>query len=294
MHLRAWSLNRWDREKQAQEMNSKSVIVLTNMDRSGGRVGSVRVYRQSVCYPETDVELLFDVTTERLSSEQPHEYRLLYSCKHFFINGHAPESFVDKLSVSVAQALYPIDLSINRNDGSKQVNNSKEIIERWETKKKELLRENAGEYMLTYISRMDAVLRDAGTILSAIEKNFIFIDLFVIPLSVDGQSFFQKTNRLYIPSGQYGNGLIFRGKFIQKEDDEELISVLSFEGRAARYFTTPEGELQEDNYRAEVSYFVSKETKTIDDIYADTYLLSGDGEERESLFQSVRIHYLRN
>ena len=48
-----------------------------------------------------------------------------------------------------------------------------------------------------------------------------------------------------------------------------------------------------DNYRTKVSYFISREMKTIDDIYADTYLLSEDGEE-EKLFQSIRIHYLRS
>lgn len=43
----------------------------------------MRIYRQSVCYPKADIELLFDVIIERLASEQLDEYRLLCSCEHF-------------------------------------------------------------------------------------------------------------------------------------------------------------------------------------------------------------------
>ncbi|WP_235156212.1 hypothetical protein [Porphyromonas crevioricanis] len=266
----------------------------TGMTTNGSRVSSMRIYRQSVCYPKANIELLFDVIIERLASEEPDEYRLLYSCGDFFIDGHAPESFIDKLSISVSLAFYPLDLSINRKNGTIQINNSQEIIERWETKKKELLQENAGEYLLTYISQMDTILRDVNAMQSAIEKNFIFINLFVIPLSIDSPVYCLKMSQLHIPSGQYGERLLFNGKFMLEEEENEDSTLLSFDGRAARYSITSDGSPHKDNFRAKVSYFISSEMKTIDDIYADTYLLSEDEGGKESLFQSIRIHYLRN
>ncbi|WP_152569981.1 hypothetical protein [Porphyromonas gulae] len=263
------------------------------MTTNESRVSTMRIYRQSVCYPKANIELLFDVIIERLASEQLDEYRLLYSCEHFFINGHAPESFIDKLSVSVSQSFYPLDLSINRKNGTIQINNSQEIIERWETKKKDLLHENTGEYLLTYISQMDTILRDVNAMQLAIEKNFIFMNLFVIPLSIDSPIFYQKMSQLHIPSGQYGERLLFNGEFML-EEEEDGHDLLSFDGRAAKYSITSIGSLQKDDYRTKVAYLISKEMKTIDDIYADTYLLSEDEEKEDSLFQSVRIHYLRN
>ena len=260
---------------------------------SGGKADSIRTYRQSVCYPEANSKLLFDVTIEPLPIEQLQEYRLLYTCDHFFINGYAPESFIDKLNVSISQAFYPIDLSIDRKDGAIRINNSQAIIERWEAKKEEVLRENTGEYLLPYINRMDSVLRDASAMHSAFEENIIFINLFAVPFSIDNQVLHQKTNQLRIPLGQYGERLLFNGKFMLGEEDDGESTLLSFDGRAIRYSITPSGSPQVDNYRTKVSYFISREMKTIDDIYADTYLLSEDGEE-EKLFQSIRIHYLRS
>lgn len=268
-----------------------STIGMTTIE---SRVSSMHIYRQSVCYPKADIELLFDVIIERLASEQLDEYRLLCSCEHFFINGHAPESFIDKLSVSISQAFYPLDLSINRKDRAIRINNSQAIIERWEAKKKELLYENSGEYLLAYISRMDTILRDEKIMLSAIEKNFIFINLFVIPFSIDSSILYQKMGQLHIPSGQYGERLLFNGEFMLEEEDDGHTTLLSFDGRAAKYSITSTGSLQKDDYKTKVAYFISKEMKTIDDIYADTYLLSEDEEKEDSLFQSVRIHYLRS
>ncbi|WP_373731664.1 hypothetical protein [Bacteroides heparinolyticus] len=100
--------------------------------------------------------------------------------------------------------------------------------------------------------------------------------------------------QLHIPSGQYGERLLFNGEFMLEEEDDGHTTLLSFDGRAAKYSITSTGSLQKDDYKTKVAYFISKEMKTIDDIYADTYLLSEDEEKEDSLFQSVRIHYLRS
>lgn len=253
-----------------------SAIEMTTNERG---VNSMRIYRQSVCYPKANIELLFDVIIERLASEQLDEYRLLCSCEHFFINGHAPESFIDKLSVSISQAFYPLDLSINRKDRAIRINNSQAIIERWEAKKKELLYENAGEYLLAYISRMDTILRDEKIMLSAIEKNFIFINLFVIPFSIDSSILYQKMGQLHIPSRQYGERLLFNGEFMLEEEDDGHTTLLSFDGRAAKYSITSTGSLQKDDYRIKRRQFghlnEGTEAFLLNDVVGDRKLVVG-------------------
>ncbi|GAD06172.1 hypothetical protein HQ45_07170 [Porphyromonas crevioricanis] len=70
-------------------------MITIGMAANESRASIMRIYRQSMCHPETtNIKLLFSVIIERLVFEQLHEYRLLCSCEHFSFLGSGDEKLM--------------------------------------------------------------------------------------------------------------------------------------------------------------------------------------------------------
>jgi hypothetical protein len=107
--------------------------------------------------------------------------KILLDRRQTYINNQAPDSMLYQIADRMGKAVYPLLLTINRENKIKSLANYNEVVQRCSEAKKVLLQNYAGAYAEKYIRLFEQQYGNPNSLLTHIE-NELFCRLFFLPL----------------------------------------------------------------------------------------------------------------
>lgn len=183
--------------------------------------GTQKSYGVQIKYAE-DKEMRYVVTIAYISSID-QDYHCKIERKQVFINGEQPNRLIDKLAEQSMDKIYPIDFKISPFSGIKEILNSDEVKERWNTSLKDLKREYRGDFADQYFEQINQTLTDQDTFFEALKNEMFYSLVFFKKESLYENSHIKKDISYSLPVNPYKGSSEFKGNQRVQFEDQKMI-----------------------------------------------------------------------
>ena len=101
--------------------------------------------------------------------------------KQVYINNKQPDTIIEQLANSISETIFPIQLQISSKGEIESIGNHKELLERWQGKKEELIAYYKGDIAEKIIAKANIFFKNKYKINESLTENWFF-NLFFKPI----------------------------------------------------------------------------------------------------------------
>ncbi|MDO6761660.1 hypothetical protein Q4566_15745 [Tamlana sp. 2_MG-2023] len=140
--------------------------------------------------------------------EYPHKWQV--DKGNIFFNQKQPSLVLEEISVFLLKAIYPINITTDHWGGLIEITNHNEILDRWSSIKKKIIKEHRGDFVFKLIKKFERLLKNP-TKLQLSLSNEIFWSVFFAKRYQEYGNSYQKKVAITFPLEAYKTPLIYKG-----------------------------------------------------------------------------------